>query len=373
MGKQEWQDNSPLCCCEYWNINQERSHILGCCCNCEDFDESVERLVVCERVPFQRVSNVMSTLQDRLRIPWRGGAKQISLDSALPLVVQPLLAYIAAQSVWCTAVVALVLLLCMFYLYSTFVRFLPRTKFFFVWTLTSIVLLLLVFEFSVVPFLEIMPHENCILIGLVISSGICLYKVRSRAEQNFVVHSDMGEETELVCSVCRRRVPPRTFHCRICQACIVKRDHHCVWLDCCIGDKNHRLFVVGVLLSVSALVYGAFLTLTTICHPSFYFMETILLPDDCSDVYHDFTIALCFISSIYCIVMAFLLLLLLAHQCWLITLGMTGQEWRCVQGSGHVWCAGLRSERPFSHGLLHNWLEFFSCLRSPKDGLLTAA
>jgi hypothetical protein len=44
MGKQDWQDSSPLCCCEYWNIQQERSHILGCCCNCEDLDESVERL-----------------------------------------------------------------------------------------------------------------------------------------------------------------------------------------------------------------------------------------------------------------------------------------------------------------------------------------
>ncbi|XP_021942036.1 probable protein S-acyltransferase 16, partial [Zootermopsis nevadensis] len=94
--------------------------------------------------------------------------------------------------------------------------------------------------------------------------------------------------TELVCSVYRRRFPPSTFHCRICQACVIKRDHHCVWLDCCIGDKNHQLFVFGVLFSAGALVYGAILTITTVCHPSFYIMETVLLPDDCSDVYHDF-------------------------------------------------------------------------------------
>ncbi|PSN49567.1 hypothetical protein C0J52_09748 [Blattella germanica] len=308
MGKQEWQDNSPLCCCEYWNIQHERSHILGCCCNCEDFDESVERLIGFERVPFQQVSSIMSTFQDRLRIPWRGGAKQISIDSALPIFLQPLFAYIAAQSVWCTAVVSVFVLLSILYLYSIFVRFLPRTKFFFVWTLTSAVLLLLVFEISVVPFLEIMPHENCILIGLVISSGVCLYKVRTKAELNHVVHADMVEETELVCAVCRRRVPPRTFHCRICQACIIKRDHHCVW------------------------------------------------------------IAVCFVSSIYCIVMAFLLLLLLLHQCWLISLGMTGQEWRCVPGSGIKWCASLRSERAYSLGLFSNWREFLSCRQCLKEG-----
>jgi len=56
-------------------------------------------------------------------------------------------------------------------------------------------------------------------------------QVRTRADLNYVVHVDVAEETESVCSVCRRRVPPRTFHCRICQACVVKRDHHCVWYD----------------------------------------------------------------------------------------------------------------------------------------------
>ena len=94
---------------------------------------------------------------------------------------------------------------------------------------------------------------------------------------------------------------------------------------------------------------------------------------------HCFRIALCFVSSIYCIVMAFLLLLLLLHQCWLISLGMTGQEWRCVQGAGTKWCAALRSERPYNQGFIYNWQEFLSCRRCFKDGwskeggLLTSA
>lgn len=79
-----------------------------------------------------------------------------------------------------------------------------------------------------------------------------------------------------------------------------------------------------------------------------------------------FRIALCFVSSIYCIVMAFLLLLLLGHQCWLITLGMTGQEWRCVQG--HTWCAALWSDRPHSHGVLKNWRDFISCHKPLREG-----
>jgi hypothetical protein len=79
-----------------------------------------------------------------------------------------------------------------------------------------------------------------------------------------------------------------------------------------------------------------------------------------------FRIALCFVSSLYCIVMASLLLLLLGHQCWLITLGMTGHEWRCVQG--HTWCAALRSDRPQSRGVLNNWRDFVSCHKLSRDG-----
>jgi len=32
--------HSPLglCCCEYIDRNNEKFHLLGCCCNCEDFD-----------------------------------------------------------------------------------------------------------------------------------------------------------------------------------------------------------------------------------------------------------------------------------------------------------------------------------------------
>ncbi|KAJ8890671.1 hypothetical protein PR048_010180 [Dryococelus australis] len=176
----------------------------------------------------------MNTFQDRLRIPWRGGAKQISLDSAIPLVLQPLLAYIAAQNVWCTILVFVSTYACLCYIYHLFQMFHPRSKFFFMWALTSVVLLLLVFEVNVVPLLEILPTENVVFVLLVVAALGCSYKVRTRASLSHVVHGDIGDElsgraVETVCSVCRHRVPPRTYHCSICQACVVARDRHCVW------------------------------------------------------------------------------------------------------------------------------------------------
>lgn len=32
-----------LCCCEYIDIDNERNHLLGCCCNCVDLDLCVDR------------------------------------------------------------------------------------------------------------------------------------------------------------------------------------------------------------------------------------------------------------------------------------------------------------------------------------------
>lgn len=36
-------DPDPLCCCEYYDFKNERSHILTCCCNCDVLDELATR------------------------------------------------------------------------------------------------------------------------------------------------------------------------------------------------------------------------------------------------------------------------------------------------------------------------------------------
>ena len=33
----------PLCCCEYVNVDGERSHILAVCCDCEAIDDTFDR------------------------------------------------------------------------------------------------------------------------------------------------------------------------------------------------------------------------------------------------------------------------------------------------------------------------------------------
>lgn len=91
-----------------------------------------------------------------------------------------------------------------------------------------------------------------------------------------------------VCRSCKLYAPPRSFHCVYCQTCIVRKDHHSVLLDCCIGQHNYRLYFVGGMFGMAALVMAANLALTSICHPfkvGHVFGVVVFLPDDCSEVY----------------------------------------------------------------------------------------
>lgn len=37
------EDTDGLCCCEYYDLSNERNHILACLCNCVDLDEAVDK------------------------------------------------------------------------------------------------------------------------------------------------------------------------------------------------------------------------------------------------------------------------------------------------------------------------------------------
>lgn len=100
---------------------------------------------------------------------------------------------------------------------------------------------------------------------------------------------DLGNPA--VCSVCRRYAAPRSFHCYVCDTCVVRQDHHNVWLNCCVGQNGYRLYFMGCIFGVCALLLGANLAMTSICHPFLVWNVLgvyVLLPDDCSEVYEQY-------------------------------------------------------------------------------------
>lgn len=230
-------ESVPLCCCEYYDKDHERNHILACCCNCVDLDEAFERyfcqnyfiivnklyfsLITSRNISQQHKSGVMSTLQDRLRIPWRGGAKQIAFDAALPIFVIPTMMLLASISLWWTIFSFTTVSIFLALIFNFLIKTIPYTKFFFVWTITSVVVLYIIFEFVVIPFLEILLEENIALSIFIFGFIMCWYLMRVRTKH---LNKVGGGDIEF------GRAGNRIQNCSICQMKIPDRDHHCVWL-----------------------------------------------------------------------------------------------------------------------------------------------
>lgn len=123
------------------------------------------------------------TLKDRLRhLLGPIGAKQISLEAILPMVLLPAMLCIAAVNFYWTIVVCLAIPLLLGYAQYVRRNYLPRTKFFFMWAFWSIVYLGILFEMTV-PLTELMPEENFVFIVTMFGSVICFYKVRDSIDE----------------------------------------------------------------------------------------------------------------------------------------------------------------------------------------------
>lgn len=167
----------------------------------------------------------MATLQDRIRIPWRGGAKQVSLDTILPIVIIPVMLLLAAISHWWTVFSFTTVLVFLAYFSCNFKRTIPTTKFFFVWVCVSLCTQYIIFEFIVIPFLQILVEENIASTILILGFIICLYNTKRQTSSLCE-----GMESELENGQADRiNSSPRAHNCSVCRLTIPEYDHHCIW------------------------------------------------------------------------------------------------------------------------------------------------
>ncbi|KAK3913450.1 LOW QUALITY PROTEIN: Palmitoyltransferase ZDHHC23 [Frankliniella fusca] len=352
----------PLCCCEYIDKDGRRNHILACCCNC--LDKAVDNICCCRNDGGPSCDRVLLSMMDRLRFPWLGGAHLISCDVLLPMVILPPLFAFAALDFTCT-VIAFLLVPCFLALQLKrgYFRFLKSSKFFVSWTYCSFALIFLIYEFLVVPFLEISPEENWVVIlsfwatiGLIVKVQTTKdYHIKHDVES---VGSLSSTKTISTCEACGCYISPRMAHCAICQKCVSGRELHCLF-GCCIGSHNLRWFMICLVLMTFNLLYSSNLILTTVCRPYRVF-GSVLLPEDCSEVYYEFKFGLSFVSGLYSLIMSVISTFSLLRQCLLISLGLTGNEWRTLP-LPNILCLGISAPRPYSHGILKNW--FYFCVR----------
>ena len=53
------QDDSPLCCCEYYNRRGERAHVLACCCQCDELDGAGDRLLRGKPIGYDSIDSIL--------------------------------------------------------------------------------------------------------------------------------------------------------------------------------------------------------------------------------------------------------------------------------------------------------------------------
>lgn len=318
------------------------------------------------KVSRKHQEQVWQTVQDRLRIPWCGGARRVPLDILLPIFMIPSFLMLAALGPVWTILSFTSLPLVVLYLHRNSLHLLPRTRFYLSWSISSWTFLILLFEVEVVPTLEITAKENTLFILLAVAASMCAwltwYKAKVLEDQTSSAHHNwflQEVDSNVQMQDKPASVSPRTYPCRICQGSVVMRDHHCIWMDCCVGQNNHGFFLLAVILFIAGTLYAANLSLTALCQPETYF-SILYLPRDCSEVYENVHLSFPFVGAVYACLVVLLLLWLLVQQVVCISLGVTVCEWRRLHRQGGF-ASGLRAAcqvHSSRRGVLANWFTF---------------
>jgi hypothetical protein len=232
----EEEDEEKMCLCEYRHGDKTR-HMMAC----EDFDAAVH-YCVCSDDVFDRAETeklCVRALQERMRMPWPGGAKEI--DCGIPCAYCGLrychaVYFTLAQYTLAQYTLTISLLALLSYLQLCALKTEWPTRFFLTWLCLSIYALCSQFQVGLVSecssffLLALCSHLLLTLAALALS----LYW---RADQDVREAAVEGGYTQL-----------RGSYCGLCKCWVYGRDFHCVWLNCCVGAHNHRSFLCFLFL-----------------------------------------------------------------------------------------------------------------------------
>ncbi|XP_014343249.1 palmitoyltransferase ZDHHC23-B [Latimeria chalumnae] len=399
MQKQYLKVSEPeesLCCCEYVNHNGEKSHLVACCCDCQDLDEACDRWLKCESLEPETLERISDVISDRLRIPWVSGARKIDLTILPPLILLPVFLHVAALHFLLGVVILIALPVAVMWYYYVIHRKKGQTLFFLSLALFSLAYMYYVFLKEVVARGDVGPTQLTIVsLGLVFTlvllalakrdpgylrdetnkfSSDCRKENASKKKKlgalngihNVMNSSSTSGSADIRkdwCALCKVLRLPRAGHCRICMACVRRMDHHCVWINNCVGEQNHRAFLLALLLFLLTSVYGISLTLGTICKG--FSVVTALFY--CPGVYAQYSSALSFTCVWYCAIVAAGMGHLFLIQVINVSYNVTEREARIALrervGRKRLW--GLVVDTgSYNHGLFANWKEFLTLASS---------
>ncbi|KAI8422196.1 hypothetical protein MSG28_006099 [Choristoneura fumiferana] len=229
------------------------------------------------------------TMEDILPfVTSKANKKKVDTDAILPFIILPLLLLLCTLSRTVTIIVMVTIAMGVLYV-CTRPHQKNRSSFFYSWTLSSGIYLFLVFEFGVLRLLEITQVENFVLLVLVACTCYFFHKMKAVADFELATGSSKGKEYR----------------------------------------PNYPYFLAGQIFAFATLLFGTNLGLTTVCQP-FIFIGTILMPEDCSDVYYQMDLAICFVSSVYGVGYVLIIALVLLKQIFVYIPKYCEPQWRRI-------------------------------------------
>ena len=239
------QDDDPLCCCEYRNRRGERAHVLQCCCACDEVDQAADSLIRGQAVSRDHLDEILSEIDDRLRLPLPGGAWHIGVPGAVPWVVLPMILLIGAVSARGLLLATLALLPTLYFFHRRALKLRRRSTLLFSWMLAS-----LAFEASLYAAVTrgVAPTSTAqATFGVPLLMTLTLAGVLKRLDP-VALRGDIADSD----SACGRSV-----RCPVCSVQVPRYDHYCSWVDEPIGAANHRAYLCFVLAMMITCGVGA--------------------------------------------------------------------------------------------------------------------
>ncbi|XP_049867923.1 uncharacterized protein LOC126368082 [Pectinophora gossypiella] len=246
------------------------------------------------------------------------GSKKVDMDAVLPFMILPLLLITATTSFTVTVIVMVVIAMGTLYVLSR-PRAKNRSPFFFSWTLSSGVTMYLVYQIHVLKSYQITMLENFGFLMFTLCTGYFFYRLKAVAEYELTGASKGKDYSPVLTS--------DSHYCPICQIEVNEKFFHSIWWDCCVFRPNYSYFLVGQVFALITLLYGTNLGLTFACHP-FVFYGNILLPESCDHVYEYYNSAIVFVTCIYGLGYALVIILVLIHQLMVYIPKYTELQWR---------------------------------------------
>ena len=221
------EDDGPLCCCEYYNIREQKVHLLTFCCECDELDKAADDWIKGNPQTMEKLTTIVNVISDRCRVPWVGGAQQFDTGLIFPPFILIPSAYIACVHFVLTILVFLGLPAVVLCCYVFTIRVKMRTRFFLSLSGTSTVGCFAVYFYYVAsskPFLT-----NVFLVASGLAMTVCCILSRRKPSSHYdyldSLKTDYSKNTFgfvnlenpgflKFCEVCNHDILPRVKHCR---------------------------------------------------------------------------------------------------------------------------------------------------------------